>query len=171
MPPGAHSCVQVLNPYGSLTAARSTADTAVWWAQSLPEASVDLLQLGIHQRISRDLCLGCAYVQKGGGLVQCAFGMCWRAFHVLCARSAGNVLAFRQSDGAPLGFCALHSKDRFARTRQGLIAESAPVDQVGAENVEEEEAGAAEPNEYELQRLRNIERNRQRLAELQRKHP
>jgi len=143
----------------------------LWQAQNFPEVSLDLLQLGIHQRICRDVCLGCAYVQKGGGMVQCAFGMCWRAFHTLCARSAANVLAFRQSDGAPLGFCALHSKDRFARTRQGLVAGSAPVDQPGVENVGEEEANAAEPNEYELQRLRNIERNRQRLAELQQKHP
>lgn len=92
--------------------------------------------------------------------------MCWRGFHVLCARNAGNRLALRE-DGAPLGFCALHSKERFARTRRELEVGSAAVDEPAVDAPEDDE-GLAEPNEYELQRLRNIERNKQRLAELQR---
>ena len=76
-------------------------------------------------------------------------------------------MAFRESDGFPLMFCALHSKDRFARTRQSLITGSPAVDKAAEPQVEEG-APAPGPNPYELQRLRNIERNRKRLAELQR---
>lgn len=106
-------------------------------------------------------------VQKGGGIIQCALGVCWRAFHVLCARNAGNRLALRESDGVPLGFCALHTKERFARTRRELEVGCAAEDEPAAQEPDDDQA-PAEPNEYELQRLRNIERNRQRLAELQR---
>ena len=76
-------------------------------------------------------------------------------------------MVFRESDGFPLMFCALHSKDRFARTRQDLIT-GGPLAEEAAEPQVEEGAIAPGPNPYELQRLRNIERNRKRLAELQR---
>ena len=36
-------------------------------------------------------------VQGGGGTVQCSFGKCARAFHILCARQQSNVAAPRRS--------------------------------------------------------------------------
>ncbi|CAL8463334.1 g2868 [Coccomyxa elongata] len=128
--------------------------------------TVSGVQLDGLSGASADLKCGACH-QKGGGLVQCCFGVCWRSFHVLCARNAGNLMVFRESDGAPLMFCALHSKDRFARTRQDLIT-GGPTAEETAEPQGEEGAPAPGPNPYELQRLRNIERNRKRLAELQR---
>ncbi|BDA48803.1 probable protein Jade-3 at C-terminar half [Coccomyxa sp. Obi] len=127
--------------------------------------TVSGVQLDGLSGASADLKCG-ACQQKGGGLFQCSFGVCWRSFHVLCARNAGNLMVFRESDGFPLGFCALHSKDRFARTRQDLIT-GGPAAEEAAEPQVEEDAAAPGPNPYELQRLRNIERNRKRLAELQ----
>ena len=59
--------------------------------------------------------------QAGGGVIQCAFGRCARGLHPLCARGAGHLLTLREADGAPLGFCALHSGERFARTRTQVI--------------------------------------------------
>ena len=46
---------------------------------------------------------------------QCAFGTCCRSFHVLCARGAGQQLAFRATDGEPLAFCELHSRPAFEK--------------------------------------------------------
>jgi hypothetical protein len=82
----------------------------------------------------------------------------------MCARHQGNMLAFRHSDGTPLLFCTLHSKERFARTRLRLVhGDPSDIPDVAAD-VDEPDPG---PNEYELKRLQNIERNRRRLAELQ----
>ena len=107
--------------------------------------------------------------QAGGGVIQCAFGRCSRGLHPLCARGAGNLLTLRESDGSPLGFCALHSTARFAKTRTGIIRGSAapPGEQgKGGAGSEQEGSEAEGPNEYELQRARNIERNRAALAGL-----
>ncbi|GAB4818775.1 hypothetical protein N2152v2_005821 [Parachlorella kessleri] len=118
--------------------------------------------------------------QAGGAVVQCSFTNCCRPFHVMCARAAGQVLTFREMDGEPLAFCSVHSAGRYERSRdaicEGRQAEQAPdgskadgEEQEGAAAMQDvREAGAGEEpvSEYELQRQRNIERNRQRLAEL-----
>ena len=103
-------------------------------------------------------------VQGGGGTVQCSFGKCARAFHILCARQQSNVAAPRAADALLLYFCKLHSGERFAKTRARML-EEVPE---GFEAVpgQPDEAPQAGPNEYEAQRERNIARNKLRLAEL-----
>ena len=111
----------------------------------------------------------CVPDQAGGGVIQCAFGRCSRGLHPLCARGAGILLTLRELDGSPLGFCALHSTERFARTRAQVVrGDSAPAGAQGKgrKMVEEEDFEAEAPNEYELQRARNIARNRAALAAL-----
>ena len=104
-------------------------------------------------------------VQGGGGMVQCSFGKCARAFHILCARQHGNVVVLRASDAMLLCFCKMHSGERFAKTRNQMI-EEVPE---GFEAVSDlpEDAPRTGPNEYEAQRERNIARNKLKLAELQ----
>ena len=106
-------------------------------------------------------------MQGGGGMVQCCFGKCTRAVHILCARQHGHVVTLRAADAMLLCFCKLHSGQRFAKTRAQMI-EEVPE---GIESVSElpDEAPAAGPNEYEAQRERNIARNKLRLAELRAK--
>ena len=98
-------------------------------------------------------------------MVQCSFGKCARAFHILCARQHGNVVVVRPADAVLLCFCKMHSGDRFAKTR-GQMIEEVPE---GFEAVPElpDEAPQTGPNEYEAQRERNIARNKLKLAELQ----
>ena len=103
-------------------------------------------------------------VQGGGGMVQCCFGRCARAFHILCARQDGNVVALRAADAMLLCFCKLHSAERFAKTR-GQMVEEVP-EGFEAASALPEEAIPGQPNEYEAQRERNIARNKLRLAEL-----
>ena len=38
-------------------------------------------------------------------MVQCSFGKCTRAFHILCARQHGNVVVVRSADAMLLCFC------------------------------------------------------------------
>ena len=105
-------------------------------------------------------------MQGGGSVVQCCFGKCTRPFHILCARQHGNAGILRAADGLLLCFCEMHSKERFARTRRQMTDE-VPA---GLEPALPDEAPPAELNEYELQRERNIWRNRQRLAEIEMTH-
>ena len=76
----------------------------------------------------------------------------------MCARQIGYLLTFRHSDGMPLSFCALHSRERYARTRQQLVA----GDPICHDNA----AAGEDDGKLEAQRLRNIERNRRQLAAL-----
>ncbi|KAL3135513.1 hypothetical protein ABBQ38_005993 [Trebouxia sp. C0009 RCD-2024] len=115
--------------------------------------------------------------QAGGAVIQCSFGVCCRSFHVLCGRHAKGAAAFRHTDGHPLAFCVEHSRERYQRTRQKLVAgdDVLPSASQDLDNIDEAaEAAAAEstvhqPNEYESQRQRNIERNKQMLADLKQK--
>ena len=97
-------------------------------------------------------------------MVQCCFGKCTRAFHVLCARQHGNMVVLRAADAVLLCFCKMHSGERFAKTR-GQMVEQVPE---GFEDVPvlPDQAPPAEPNAYEAQRERNIARNKLRLAEI-----
>ena len=96
--------------------------------------------------------------------MQCCFGKCTRALHILCARQHSNVVTLRAADAMLLCFCEIHSKERFAKTREQMIGEVPE----GLEEVSAlpEEAAPAEPNAYEAQRAHNIARNALRLAEL-----
>lgn len=104
-------------------------------------------------------------MQGGGSAVQCCFGKCTRAFHILCARQRGNITAVRPGDAALLCFCEMHSKERFAKSRAKML-EELPGGSHNELADEPDEAPPAEPNEYEQQRERNIARNKARLAEL-----
>ena len=95
--------------------------------------------------------------------MQCCFGKCTRPFHILCARQHGNTVIPRAADGLLLSFCEMHSKERFAKKRQQMIVEVPE----GIEPALPDEAPPTEPNEYELQRERNIQRNKLRLAEIE----
>ena len=97
--------------------------------------------------------------------MQCCFGKCTRAFHILCARQRGNVMALRAADSVLLCFCEMHSKQRFERTRGQLIAEA--PEGMADEHTSPIEAPPAQPNEYEAQRERNILRNKLRLAKIE----
>ena len=136
-----------------------------WW----PELETDKVHLGTLQEEADQDTWALSYchwvpVQGGGGMVQCCFGRCARAFHILCARQNSNVVVLRAADAMLLCFCKLHSGERFAKTR-GQMTEEVPE---GFEAVSAlpDEATPGEPNEYEAQRERNIARNRLRLAEL-----
>lgn len=96
--------------------------------------------------------------------MQCSFGKCTRAFHILCARQNGNAAVPRAADAMLLCFCKVHTGERFAKTRAQML-EEVPE---GFEAVSDvpKEAPQAGPNEYEAQRERNIARNKLRLAEL-----
>lgn len=121
--------------------------------------------------------LTCAICKQGGGsVIQCGFGVCCRSFHALCGRHAKAAAAFRHTDGHPLAFCVQHSKERYQRTREKLIAGD-DVEPTASQDLDLEESASAaaaeavqhEPNEYEVQRQRNIERNKQMLLDLKRK--
>ncbi|KAL3158682.1 hypothetical protein ABBQ32_011424 [Trebouxia sp. C0010 RCD-2024] len=115
--------------------------------------------------------------QAGGAVIQCSFGVCCRSFHVLCGRHAKGAAAFRHTDGHPLAFCVEHSRERYQRTRQKLVAgdDVLPFASQDLDNIDEAAKAAAaestvhQPNEYESQRQRNIERNKQMLANLKQK--
>lgn len=115
--------------------------------------------------------------QAGGAVIQCSFGVCCRSFHVLCGRHVKAAAAFRHTDGHPLAFCMEHSKERYQRTREKLIAgdDFEPTASQNLEDVDAAAEAAAEetvplqPNDYEIQRQRNIDRNKQMLADLKRK--
>ncbi|DBB02002.1 hypothetical protein WJX77_007509 [Trebouxia sp. C0004] len=115
--------------------------------------------------------------QAGGAVIQCSFGVCCRSFHVLCGRHVKAAAAFRHTDGHPLAFCMEHSKERYQRTREKLIAgdDFEPTASQSLEDVDAaaqaavEEAVPLQPNDYEIQRQRNIDRNKQMLADLKRK--
>ncbi|DBA66785.1 hypothetical protein WJX79_010198 [Trebouxia sp. C0005] len=114
--------------------------------------------------------------QAGGAVIQCSFGVCCRSFHVLCGRHAKAAAAFRHTDGHPLAFCMEHSKERYQRTREKLIAgddfEPTAFQNLGyveaAAQAAATEAVPLQPNDYEVQRQRNIDRNKQMLADLKR---
>lgn len=59
--------------------------------------------------------------QAGGAVVQCSFGTCCRAFHVLCGHLNKQVHSFRITDGEPMAFCSLHSTKKFADGLRALL--------------------------------------------------
>lgn len=105
--------------------------------------------------------------QSGGGAIQCHFPRCCRAFHPLCARAAGWILAFTDS-GDAVGFCQEHSRQKFDVRRTNLLSPPEPASAASPAAT----VGPSQPppvtqlSEYELERQRNIERNKQMMARL-----
>ncbi|KAK9814219.1 hypothetical protein WJX72_002471 [[Myrmecia] bisecta] len=162
--------------FGGVVAAHAAAAAASYvhlacalWTPDIMLTKPEAMKGVKLDHLSRErLNLVCQLCKQGGGaVIQCAFRSCCRPFHVLCGRSIGNLLPLA-ADGEPLGFCSEHSKDKYGRSRDKVLegrqssgslssAASPPVVEV--------------PNEYELQRLQNIERNRQMLQALRAGQP
>lgn len=108
-------------------AGRSTSDVFLHLADALwtPEITVgraDVMDgLSLALLPAERVALRCELCDQGGGaVVQCAYGRCCRAFHVLCGRAAGQVLTFRLADGEPLAFCETHSAAAYEEGREAL---------------------------------------------------
>ncbi|KAK9844631.1 hypothetical protein WJX74_005001 [Apatococcus lobatus] len=120
-------------------------------------AGVDLSELPCERvRLTCGLCH-----QPGGSVMECSLGACDRLQHVSCARQSGCLTPIA-GNGAALAFCPLHSRPRFLPGRN----KAATACQAPEQPDEDDEAPAKALSEYELERQANIERNRQRLAEL-----
>eukprot|EP00698_Gefionella_okellyi_P018344 TRINITY_DN5489_c0_g1_i1.p1 TRINITY_DN5489_c0_g1~~TRINITY_DN5489_c0_g1_i1.p1 ORF type:complete len:1058 (-),score=201.19 TRINITY_DN5489_c0_g1_i1:134-3307(-) len=72
------------------------------------------------------VCSVCATVGKAP--IQCAMKNCYKAFHPLCGREQGWVLAIADS-GTAVGFCDLHSSAQFQRKRAAILNDDADTDQ------------------------------------------
>ena len=99
------------------------------WIPEVTLSRPDWMDGVVLDRLPADrVARSCSLCRQGGGaVVRCSHGGCCTAFHVLCGRAAGQLLAFRRTDGEPLAFCRQHSTPAYEEVREALIEGRVPV--------------------------------------------
>lgn len=143
---------------------------ALWVPEVHFEQPQECVGINLDQLAKGRMALQCELCkQAGGGAMQCAFPRCCRAFHPLCARSAKWILAFTNS-GEAVGFCQEHSRNRFEARRTAIISPPTLEDDMAILNdaalVPAPVPLSTQLSEYELERQRNIDRNKEMMARL-----